>query len=174
MPISQGLKAGLAAGVVYGLMVGMLHFGTLEACRTTQLQYIETQIASQNPATNATADQLFATDVIYFPMIYGIWALVYGVIFGAFFAYLYSRIPGGSSKSKGVFLSFPVFLIGIFAGPAFFGYQCSPAYLPYFFLAAGFPVSIAFGYTLGVFFDSFGRLALERGEGSGRGGANLR
>ncbi len=173
MSISQGLKAGLAAGVIYGLMVGMLHFGTLEACRTTQLQFIQNRIASQNPPTNATASELFATDVIYYPMIYAIWGLVYGVIYGAIFAYLYSRIPGRNSRSKGVLLSVPVFLIGLFAGPAFFGYQCSPTYLPYFFLVAGLPVSVAFGYVLVVFFDSFVRVALEQGAGSVKAGGNL-
>ena len=71
VPVSQGLKAGLAAGIVYGLMVGMLHLGALEACRTTQLQYIATQITNQN--INATAGDLFATDLVYYPMIYGLW-----------------------------------------------------------------------------------------------------
>ena len=160
--VSQGLKAGLAAGVVYALMVGMLHFGALEACKTTQLQYIATQIAKQN--INATADDLFATDAIYYPMIYGLWSLVYGVIYGAVFALIYLRLPGGSSKRKGMILSIPVFIIGLFAGPAFFGYQCVPSYIPYIFQVAGFPVAIAFGYILGVFYDSFGRLAVEQKE----------
>jgi hypothetical protein len=162
MPISQGLKAGLAAGVIYGLMVGMLHFGVLEACRTTQLQYIATQIVRQN--INATASDLFATDLVYYPMIYGLWSLVYGVIYGAAFALIYLRLPGSSSKRKGVILSIPVFFIGLFAGPAFFGYQCAPDYFPYVFQVAGFPVAVAFGYILGVFYDSFGRLAKEQRE----------
>lgn len=162
MPVSQGLKAGLAAGVVYGLMVGMLHLGVLEACRTTQLQYIATQIVKQN--INATASSLFSTDIIYYPMIYGLWSLVYGVIYGAVFALIYVRLPGQSSKRKGMMLSVPVFLIGLFAGPAFFGYQCVPSYLPYFFQLAGLPVAIAFGFVLGTFYDSFGRLAIEQKE----------
>jgi hypothetical protein len=142
-------------------MVGMLHFGTLEACRTTQLQFIQSQISAQIHPTNATAEELFATDVIYYPMIYGLWSLVYGVIYGVLFAWIYLRVPGSTSTKKGVVMSIPVFLIGIFVGPAFFGYQCIPAYLPYIFLAAGLPVSIAFGYVLGVFYDSFGRLEKE-------------
>ncbi len=159
MPISQGLKAGLAAGVVYGLMIGLLHFGTLEACRTTQLVYIQGQL--DKIGSNATATDLFATDVIYYPMIYGLWSLVYGVIFGAVFAYVYTNLPGANSKIKGTVLGVAVFVIGIFAGPAFFGYQCDPSFLPYIFLAAGFPVAMVFGYVLGVFYDSFGRLAKE-------------
>ena len=164
MPVSQGLKAGLAAGVVYGLMVGMLHFGTLEVCRTTQLQYIAAQLAKQNLTTNSTAADLFATDIIYYPMIYGLWSLVYGVIYGAVFALIYFRLPGRTSKRKGMALCVPIFVIGLIAGPAFFGYQCVPAYLPYIFIAAGFPVAVAFGYILGVFYDSFGRLAIEQRE----------
>lgn len=162
VPISQGLKAGLAAGVVYGLMVGMLHFGVLEACRTTQLQYIATQIVKQN--INATADSLFATDIVYYPMIYGLWSLVYGVIYGAVFALMYLKLPGRSSKRKGMLLAVPVFFIGLFAGPAFFGYQCVPSYIPYIFQIAGLPVAVIFGFVLGVFYDSFGRLAVEQKE----------
>ena len=156
------MKAGLAAGVVYGLMVGMLHLGVLEACRTTQIQYIATQIVKQN--INATADDLFATDVIYYPMIYGLWSLVYGVIYGAAFALIYFRLPGRSSKRKGMMLALPIFLIGLFAGPAFFGYQCAPSYIPYIFQIAGFPVAIIFSFVLGTFYDSFGRLAIEQKE----------
>lgn len=162
VPISQGLKAGLAAGVVYGFMVGMLHFGALQACRTTQLQYIATQIAKQN--INATADSLFATDTIYYPMIYGLWSLVYGVIYGASFAWIYLKLPGSSSKRKGMLLGIPVFFIGLFAGPAFFGYQCVPSYIPYVFQITGLPVAIIFGFILGVFYDSFGRLVIEQKE----------
>lgn len=160
MPISQGLKAGLAAGVIYGFMIGMLHFGVLEACKTTQLQYIAEQIAAQN--VNATASDLFATDVIYYPMIYGLWGLIYGVIFGIIFAFLYHVLPGSGSRAKGLVLGTPVFIVGLLAGPAFFGYQCIPAYIPYLFQAAGFPSAIAFGFVLGTFYDSFGRLAAEQ------------
>lgn len=160
MSISQGLKAGLAAGVVYGLMVGLLHFGALEACKTTQLDYIANQIASQN--LNASAIDLFTTDVIYYPMIYGLWSLVYGVIFGAAFALIYFKLPGSDSRKKGFILAIPVFLVGLFAGPAFFGYQCAPYYIPYLFQASGLPVSVVFGFVLGTFYDSFGRLAAEQ------------
>lgn len=160
LSISQGLKAGLAAGVVYGLMVGLLHFGALEACRTSQLQYIANQIANQN--LNATASDLFATDVVYYPMIYGLWSLVYGVVFGVVFALAYLKIPGRDSRRKGFVLAIPVFFIGLFIGPAFFGYQCTPSYLPYLFQAGGLPVSFIFGFVLGTFYDSFGRLAVEQ------------
>ena len=160
MPISQGLKAGLAAGVVYGLMVGLLHFGALEACKTTQMEYIASQIANQN--LNATASDLFATDVIYYPMIYGLWSLIYGLIFGIVFSLGYLKLPGRDSRKKGFVLAIPVFLIGLFVGPAFFGYQCTPYYVPYLFQASGLPVSFIFGFVLGTFYDSFGRLAIEQ------------
>src|ERR1700730_14015015 len=128
MPVSQGLKAGLAAGVIYGVLVGLLHLSTLEACSSSQLSYISQQLAL-HPVANVTATDLFTTDTIYYPMVYGIWSLIYGVIFGAIFAALYFRLPGLNSKKKGMFLGIPVFLIGVFAGPASFFYQCSPSYL---------------------------------------------
>ncbi|HXQ92463.1 MAG TPA: hypothetical protein VN739_05605 [Nitrososphaerales archaeon] len=162
MPISQGLKAGLAAGVVYGAMVGLLHLGTLEACSSSQISYIAQQLIKLNAPTNVTASDQFATDVIYFPMVYGLWALIYGVFYGAFFSVLYLKLPGSNSKKKAMVLGIPVFLIGIFAGPAvFFVYQCGPSFIPLISQLAALPVSFAFGYVLGLFYDSFGRLAEE-------------
>jgi hypothetical protein len=160
LPISQGLKAGLAAGVVYGGMIGLLHLGTLEACSSTQISEIAQKLLAQN--SNASASSMFSTDVLYFPMVYGIWGLIYGVIYGAIFAYIYPRLPGSTSRRKGMTLGIPVFLIGVFAGPAFFLYDCSPSYLPLISLGLGLPVSFIFGYVLGMFYDSFGRLALEQ------------
>jgi hypothetical protein len=161
LSISLGLKAGLAAGVIYGAMVGLLHLGTLEACSATQISFIAHQLQNQNPPSNASATSLFSTDVIYFPMIYGLWSLVYGVVYGLVFAVLYFKLPGINSKKKGMVLGIPVFLIGAFLGPAAFNYACSPSFVPYIALAAGLPASFAFGYVLGLFYDSFGRLALE-------------
>ena len=161
---SQGLKAGLAAGVIYGLLVGLLHLSTLELCSQNQVQFIATQLLKQPPGGNVTAQDLFATDLVYFPMIFGIVALIYGVVYGVIFSFLYGRIPGSSSKRKGMVFALPVFVIGIFAGPAAFSYDCSPSFVPLLSLAAGLPVSLAFGYVLGVFFDSFGRLAQEQRE----------
>jgi len=162
VPLSQGLKAGLAAGVVYGGLVGLLHVGTLEACSAAQINYISQQIVQLNSPTNETASQMFSTDVLYFPMIYGIWGLIYGVLYGALFGSIYSRLPGSSSKIKGMSLAVPVFLIGVFAGPMdYFLYHCSPSFIPYISLGLGLPVSFLFGYFLGLFYDSFGRLALE-------------
>jgi|SRR5579872_2525151 len=163
MPISQGLKAGLAAGVIYGVLVGLLHLSTLEACSSSQLAYINQQLVL-HPVANVTASDLFTTDTIYYPMIYGIWGLIYGVIFGAIFATLYFKLPGLNSKRKGMFLAVPVFFIGVLAGPASFFYQCNPSFLPYISFALGVPVSFVFGYVLGVFYDSFGRLAKEQEE----------
>ena len=161
MPISQGLKAGLAAGVVYGAMVGLLHLGTLEACSSTQISIIAKELLQQNPPSNASASGMFSTDVLYFPMVYGIWGLIYGVIYGAVFAAIYLRLPGSNSKRKGMTLGVPVFLIGLVAGPAYFYYTCSPSYLPLISIGLGLPASFLFGYVLGLFYDSFGRLAIE-------------
>ena len=163
MPISQGLKAGLAAGVIYGVLIGLLHLGTLEACSSSQLSYISQQLAL-HPVANVTATDLFATDIIYYPMVYGIWSLIYGVIFGAIFAGLYLRLPGINSKRKGMVLAIPVFFIGVIAGPASFFYACNPSFIPYISFSLGLPVSFAFGYVLGIFYDSFGRLAKEQQE----------
>lgn len=161
MHISQGLKAGLAAGVIYGGMVGLLHLGTLEACSSVQISYIQHELLTQNAPSNETAAGMFETDLLYFPMVYGIWGLIYGVIFGIIFAALYLRLPGSSSKKKAMSLAIPVFLIGVFAGPAYVYYQCSPSFLPLISLGLGLPASFIFGYFLGLFYDSFGRLAAE-------------
>ena len=177
VPISQGLKAGLAAGVIYGAMVGLLHLGTLEACSSAQISYISQQLIKLNAPSNVTASAQFATDVIYFPMVYGLWALVYGVFYGAFFSIIYLRLPGSSSKKKAMVLGIPVFLIGVFAGPAvFFVYQCSSSFIPLISQVAALPVSFAFGYVLGLFYDSFGRLSNEEKENEkmDRFKANLR
>jgi hypothetical protein len=163
MPVSQGLKAGLAAGVIYGVLVGLLHLSTLEACSASQLSYISQKLLL-HPVANVTASDIFTTDTIIIPIYNGIWSLIYGVIFGAIFAAVYFKLPGLNSKKKGLFLGIPVFFVGIFVGPAAFVYQCSPSYLPYISFALYVPVSFCFGYILGVFYDSFGRLAQEQKE----------
>jgi hypothetical protein len=163
MSISQGLKAGLAAGVVYGGIVALLHIGTLEACASTQIGFIQQQLTRLGTPTNETASQMFGTDVLYFPMIYGIWGLIYGVIYGAVYASLYSKLPGSNSKLKGMSLGIPVFLVGVFAGPMdYLAYHCSPSFIPVISLVLALPTSFLFGYVLGLFYDSFGRLALEQ------------
>jgi hypothetical protein len=165
MPISQGLKAGLAAGVIYGAMVGVLHLGTLEACSSSQISYIAQQLIKMGAPANATASAQFGTDIIYYPMVYGLWALIYGVFFGALFSILYFRLPGRNSKKKAMVLGIPVFLVGTFAGPAvYFVYQCSPSFIPLISQGVALPISFGFGYILGMFYDSFGRLALEEKE----------
>ena len=92
----------------------------------------------------------------------GIWSLIYGVIFGAIFAVIYLKLPGLNSKKKGMVLGFPVFFVGVIAGPASFFYECNPSFIPDISFALGVPVSFAFGYVLGIFYDSFGRLAQEQ------------
>ena len=157
--------------------MGLLHLGILEACSSSQISYISQQLIKSNAPANVTASDQFATDVLYFPMVYGLWALIYGVFYGALFSVLYFKLPGSSSKKKAMTLGIPVFLVGIFAGPAvFFVYQCNPSYIPLISQIAALPVSFAFGYVLGLFYDSFGRLAKEEKENEkmGRFKANLR
>jgi len=145
--------------------VGLLHLGTLEACSSAQISYITQQLIKLNAPANVTASDQFATDVIYFPMVYGLWALIYGVFYGALFSVLYFRLPGSNSKKKAMVLGIPVFLVGIFAGPAvFFVYRCGPSYVPLISQVVALPVSFVFGYVLGLFYDSFGRLAKEEKE----------
>jgi MFS family permease len=179
LPISQGLKAGLAAGVVYGAMIGLLHLGTLEACSSAQISIIAQKLLQENGPTNVTASTMFySTDVLYFPMIYAIWALIYGVVYGVVYAALYIWLPGTDSKRKGMTLGIPVFVIGIVAGPAYPNYVCSPSYLPLIAIGLGLPASFVFGYVLGLFYDSFGRLAqeqrMEREKLKSSGSADLR
>ena len=146
-------------------MVGLLHLGTLEACSSAQISFISQQLLKLNTPTNETASAMFGTDVLYFPMIYGIWGLIYGVLFGAIFAKLYHRLPGKTSKQKGIVLGIPVFLIGLFAGPAsYYVINCSPTFIPYISQALSIPASFAFCYILGMFYDSFGRLEIEQRE----------
>lgn len=156
--ISQGLKAGLAGGVVYGLMVGLIHLGTLEACSSAQIQFISQHLAQLSPQSNSTAQQLFSTDVVYFPMVYGLWALIYGLLFGVLFALLYTRLPGTNSKRKGMVLGVGVLLVGFFVGPASYSYACSSFFFPSVATIGGFASGIFFGFVLGMFYDSFGRL----------------
>ncbi len=149
---------------MYGGLVGLLHLGTLEACSAAQISYISHVLLQQNPPTNETASSMFGTDVLYFPMVYGIWGLIYGVLYGVVFSVIYFKLPGSTSRKKGMVLGIPVFFIGVFAGPAYVLYQCSPSFLPTISLGLGLPISFLYGYFLGLFYDSFGRLALEQKE----------
>ena len=148
-------------------MIGMLHFGILEACSATQIQFITSELLKQPAAANSTATDLFATDLIYYPMFTGLTTLVFGVICGAVFAYFYNRLLGSNSKKKAMVLVIPEyivlnFMVGFTFGPAFFLYQCSPNYLPIVPSILGVGASFVFGYILGIFFDSFGRLKQEQ------------
>ncbi|MDG6994815.1 MAG: hypothetical protein JRN52_02735 [Nitrososphaerota archaeon] len=163
MPISQGLKAGLAAGVVYGLMIGILHVSFIAACSTDQLAYITQQIATRN-LQNVTAQQIYSTDLVVLPIYWGLGAMILGVLYGVTFGLLYKSIPGVDSRKKGIFLSIAVFGIGFFMGLPGYGIACTPAFMSFLPLVLSVPISLAFGYLLGVFYDSFGRLAKEEKE----------
>ena len=158
--ISQGLKAGLAAGVIYGFLIGISHFSYLEVCSSTQLQYIAERIIELH--SSGTAQAVFSTDLIDIPIYWGIGSLVLGVIYGVAYSLLYRRLPGPDSRSKGLSMGVIVFILGYLLGTSGFEIACSPAYFPYIALALSLPISLLFGYVLGIFYDSFGRLAEER------------
>lgn len=161
---SQGLKAGLAAGVIYGLMIGLLHLTTLAGCSSAQIAIISQKLVSQQSNASATAI-FYDFDVVYYPMVYGIWALVYGVVYGVVFSAIYRRLPGSNSKSKGVVLGGLVFVIDAVVGPGFFVlYSCNNSIFPYITFAASVPATLLFGYLLGTFYDWFGRLEKEETE----------
>jgi len=162
--LSLGLKAGLAAGVVYAAMLGIQHLALLETCSSTQIAYIQQQILLQH--TNETANDIFSTDLVIFPLYYGILSLILGVIYGVAFSFLYKRLPGSTSRNKGIFIAFPVFVLGILLGISGLEINCDPNWIPYLALAVSLPIAIGFGYILGTFFDSFGRLETEQREGS--------
>ena len=100
--VSQGLKAGLAGWChlwPHGWSPSSWH---LEVCSPTTLQSIGERLSQLSPPSNVTAEELFSTDTVYFPMINGIWALLYGVAFGPLFAAVYPHLPGSNSKRKGM------------------------------------------------------------------------
>lgn len=161
LPISQGLKAGLAAGVIYGLLIGVLHLGFQTECSADQIQYITQQLALRNLSGNVTAQQIFSTDLVVLPIYWGIGSLILGIAYGVVFSLAYKYIPGVNSKRKGLTLSVPVFLLGYLFGVSGYGIACTPSYLSYLPLAISLPISLVFGYVLGIFYDSFGRLSNE-------------
>ena len=161
--LSQGLKGGLAAGAIYAAIIGLLHLTTLLGCSASQIAYIAARVP---PSSNTSAAEIFyGTDIIYFPMVYGVLTLIFGVIFGLVFGFVYSRIPGSTSKAKGLIFGIAVFVIMVFVGPSFFEeYTCGSSLLPYLSFALGVPSALVFGYLLGSFYDSFGRLETEETE----------
>lgn len=163
MAISQGLKAGLAAGVVYGLLIGISHLTFQVACSADQLTYIAQQIALRN-LQNVTAQEIYSTDLVILPIYWGLGALILGVVYGVGFALLYHSIPGSNSRKKGLVLSIPVFAVGFLMGLPGYGIACTPDFLSLLPLILSVPISFAFGYILGIFYDSFGRLSKEERE----------
>ncbi|MGI0078407.1 MAG: hypothetical protein ACRECH_02175 [Nitrososphaerales archaeon] len=174
--ISKGIKAGLAAGVVYAALIGLLHTGFLTICAPYQIAYIQSQTAGLNPTTVITtslttitttvtfpsAQDIFNTDLVVFSLDWAVGALVAGVIYGAIFGAFYERLPGSTSKKKGLYLSIFVFILGIVLGLSGWELGCSPDYYHAIPVLASVPISAAFGYLLGMLYDSFG--AVEREE----------
>jgi hypothetical protein len=101
-------------------------------------------------------------------MIQGIFALIIAIIFGVAFAYAYKRLPGMKSSTKGVTLGVVLFAVVAFVGPGYFlDYSCSAGPLPivpYLTFVLSVPAALVFGYLLGSFYDSFGRLEAEENE----------
>jgi hypothetical protein len=152
---SRGLKAGLAAGAVYGLMVGLLHFGQLQICRSYQIPIIYQALLLQNAsATLSDAQKGFAETSIYLPVLFGSIALVVGVIYGGVFGYAYYKIPFSTSRTKGTLFGVAIFLLGIWPlGLSGTEINCAANYylIP---LTISFPASLATGYLMGVFYDA--------------------
>ena len=159
--VSQGLKAGLAAGVIYAAIIGLMSLTTLLGCSSAQISFI----AAHSP-TNVSASSIFySTDIVYYPMVYGVLTLVFGLIFGLIFTFGYSRLPGSNSKIKGSILGVAVFLAVAFIGPGFFDeYACVGSAFPDLIFGLSVPAALLFGYLLGSFYDSFGRLEREETE----------
>jgi len=94
--------------------------------------------------------------------------MIMGVIYGAAFSFIYEYLPGHNSRQKGIFLGFPVFVIGIFFYLSGLEVSCRPELISVFGMAVSLPISLAFGYILGMFFDSFASLEIEDKEESKR------
>jgi hypothetical protein len=176
--LARGLKAGLAAGVVYAVMIGLLHTGFFELCSSYQLPYIQSQLANLNTTTIITtgtkiltttitlpsAAEIFNTDLIVFSLDWAIGALVLGVIYGVGYAFTYEKIPGLTSRRKGILFGIPVFVLGIILGVSGWEVGCSPDYYHVIPIIASFPASLAFGFLLGMFYDGFSAVEKEEKE----------
>ena len=176
--LSKGIKAGLAAGVIYAVLIGLLHTAFLSVCNSYQIAFIQTQIANLNPTTVITAgtttittttsfpsaQELFSTDLVVLSLDWAVGALVAGVIYGCIFGAIYDRLPGSTSKKKGLFLSVFVFIFGIIFGLSGWEIGCSPDYFHLIPVLASIPISGAFGYLLGMLYDSFGVVEREERE----------
>ncbi len=174
--LSKGLKAGLAAGVVYAVMIGLLHTGFFEVCSSYQMSFIQTQLANMNTTSVITtgtqtlvstitlpsASDVFNTDLVVFSLDWAIGALILGLVYGGVYGVAYERLIGLTSKQKGLFMSIPVFLLGIVLGLSGWEIGCSPDYLHVIPVIASLPISISYGYLLGMLYDSF--VAVEREE----------
>lgn len=157
--LSQALKAGLAAGVIYGLLVGCSHFTFQAACSTDQINGIAHKILVEN-LQNVTAQQIYSTQLVVLPIYWGLGALILGVIFGIVFSFLYRFLPGSNSPSKGLSFSLIVFALGFLLGLPGYGISCTPEIISFMPLVLSLPISLVFGYVLGVFYDRFGQLAV--------------
>jgi hypothetical protein len=160
--LSQAAKGGLAAGLIFGFLIGILHLGTLAACSSAQLGYINNRLAALG--SNQSASTIFSFDLVYYPMVNGLTGFVLAEILAVGFGALYLKLPGRDSKKKGEVWAIPVYVVALIVGPAYIPYQCSPTFIPYLATLACFPAAVAFGYLLGVFYDAFGRLAIEQKE----------
>ena len=173
--LSKGIKAGLAAGVVYAVLIGLLHTSFLEICSPFQIAHIQQVIATMNSTTVITngtsvvttttsfpsAQDIFGTDLVVFSLDWAVGALAAGVIYGAVFGLMYERLPGSTSKRKGLYLSIFVFILGIVLGLSGWELGCSPDYYHVVPVIASAPISAAFGYLLGMLYDSFGAVEQE-------------
>ena len=151
----------MAAGVIYAVMIGLLSLTTFLGCSSAQIAFI----AAQNTSNSTASDIFYSTTIVYFPMVYAVLTLIFGLIFGVVFAFAYPRLPGSNSKLKGSSLGVGAFLVIAIIGPGFFEeYKCGSSLFPYFTFGLSVPAGLVFGYLLGSFYDSFGRLEREETE----------
>ncbi|GEM_PF-1546327 len=166
--ISLGLKAGLASGVIYGALIGFLHAGLLEACSSTQLSFINQNLIASpirsrmiSYYTSESASDVFGSDLLHFPIYWAIGALIAGVAYGVVFSAIYPKLPGFSSRTKGMWMGVIVYVVGTFLGLSGLEVTCSPSVFSILGMLGSLPISIADGYFLGMFYDSFGALSKE-------------
>jgi len=157
----RGLKSGLAAGIIY---ISALTLFTLIAI------YIIVQCSPTVGSPNLLTPHIkMIFGVTGFPAIilgtligtlaYVIIGGIGGIIFGLIFATVYNSLPGSTSIFKGITLSYIFWLIfSVFLGFIFGAINIS--YYIVIYILIGFISSIIYGYSLGKFWDKFGKKRL--------------
>ncbi|MHA1687618.1 MAG: DUF6789 family protein [Candidatus Heimdallarchaeaceae archaeon] len=156
--LGRGIKAGLAAGIIY--MLVLIMFALITTSILLQCPY---SLGSPNLLT-PHIERMFG--VTGFPAVilvtllgtltYAIIGVIGGIIFGLVYATVHNILPGSTSVFKGIALSYIFWLIFSVA----LGFISGVIDMYYFFLnfvVIGFISSIVYGFSLGKFWDKFGR-----------------